>query len=313
VPWDTRIRRRLKLRELDILMAVIEAGGMRKAADHLHMSQPAVSRAIADLERTLGVTLLDRGSQGVEPTVYGRALLDCGVAVFDDLRQGLRSIEFLADPTVGEIRIGSNEALIAGLLPAVFSRLRRQHPGVSIHIMPVAIPARQRNELSERKVDVIVGRITSSIGEDITADVLFHERTFVVAGLQSKWARRRKIELAELANEPWSLPSPDTLIGSLIADAFRASGMRFPPRGAAMGTLHLFNALLASEPFLAVVPGSLLQFGATPPLKVLPVNLPIPAWPVGIMTLKNRTLTPVVTSFIDCAREVVKPLAHSKR
>jgi hypothetical protein len=79
-----------------------------------------------------------------------------------------------------------------------------------------------------------------------------------------------------------------------------------------MGTLHLFNALLASESFLAVVPGSLLQFGATPPLKVLPVQLPIPAWPVGIMTLKKRTLTPVAKLFIDRTREVVKPLATAK-
>lgn len=310
--WDPRIRGRLKLRELDILMAVVQMGGMRKAADKLHISQPAVSRAIADLERTLGVILLDRGPQGVEPTVYGRALLDCGVAVFDDLRRGIRNIEFLADPTVGEIRIGSNETLIAGLLPAVFSRLRRQHPGICLHVTPVAIPSRQHNELRERRVDMIVGRIEPSIEEDIAADVLYHERTFLVAGLRSKWARRRKIELAELEHEPWSLPSPDTLIGSLIADAFRACGMRFPPRGAAMGTLHLFNALLASESFLAVVPGSLLQFGATPPLKVLPVQLPIPAWPVGIMTLKNRTLTPVAKLFIDRTREVVKPLATAK-
>jgi len=312
MPWDTRIKRRLKLRELDILMAVVQMGGMRRAADHLHISQPAVSRAIADLERTLGVTLLDRGPQGVEPTVYGRALLDCGVAVFDDLRQGVRSIEFLADPTVGEVRIGSNESLIAGLLPAAFGRLRRQHPGIAIHVTPVAVTSQQRDALRERRMDIIVGRITPSMEEDVAADVLFYERMFVVAGLQSKWARRRKIELAELADEPWSLPSPDTLIGSLIAEAFRASGMRFPPRGAAMGTLHLFTVLLEKEPFLAIVPGSLLQFGAPPPLKVLPVNLQIPAWPVGIMTLKNRTLTPVVRLFTDCLREMARPLMGDK-
>jgi len=97
---------------------------MRKAADYLHMSQPAVSKAIVNLEHTLGVILLDRSPHGVEPTQYGRALLDCGMAVFDDLRLGIKNIEFLADPTVGEIRIGSNEALSAGLLPAVFGRLR---------------------------------------------------------------------------------------------------------------------------------------------------------------------------------------------
>src|SRR5262245_18528274 len=174
-------------------MAVVQMGGMRRAADHLHMSQPAVSRAIADLERTLGVTLLDRGPRGVEPTVYVRTLLDCGLAVFDDLRQGVRGIAFLADPPVGEIRIGSNEALIAGLRPAIFGRLRREHPGISLHVMPVAIPSRQRNELRERRVDMILRRIAPSIEDEFAADVLFHERSFVVAGLHSKWARRRKV------------------------------------------------------------------------------------------------------------------------
>jgi DNA-binding transcriptional LysR family regulator len=293
------------------LMAVVQMGGMRKAAGHLHISQPAVSKAIADLEHTLGVTLLDRGPHGVEPTPYGRALLDCGKAVFDDLHQGIRNIEFLADPTAGEIRIGSNETLIAGFLPAVFGRLRRQHPGIVVHVTPIAAPTEQQHELRERKVDLIVGRIPPSIEEGVVADILFHERIFVVAGRQSKWASRRKIELAELADEPWTLPSPDTLIGSLVADAFRANGMRFPPKGAAMGTLHLFSALVASEPFLGIVPGSLLRFGATP-FTVLPVELAIPAWPVAIMTIKNRTISPVAKLFIENAREVAKPLVSAK-
>src|SRR5262245_47225324 len=223
MPGESLIRRRLKLRELDILMTVARMRGMRKAAGHLHMSQPAISKAIADLERTLGVTLLDRGPHGVEPTAYGRALLDCGMAVFDDLRQGIRNIEFLADPTVGEIRIGSNETLIAGLLPAVFGRLRRQHPGIAVHVTPIPTSVEQQHELRERKVDLIVGRIPASVDENVAAEVLFNERTFVVAGPKNRWARRRKIELAELADEPWSLPSPDTPLGSLVSVAFRVN------------------------------------------------------------------------------------------
>ena len=132
----------------------------------------------------------------------------------------------------------------------------------------------------------------------------------VVAGLQNKWARRRKIDLAELADEPWSMPPPETPFGSLVANAFRASGMKFPPKGVAFGTTHLNCALLASGPFVSIFPGSLLRLGTNlPPLKILPVELPIPPWPVGLMTLKNRTLSPVVQLFIDRAREVVKPLA----
>ena len=98
---EQQIERRIKLRDLRILRTVVEAGSMGKASESLSVSQPAVSKAIAALERSLGVRLLDRTPQGVEPTNYGRVLVDCGVAVFDDLRQGLKQIELLSDPTGG--------------------------------------------------------------------------------------------------------------------------------------------------------------------------------------------------------------------
>ena len=104
---SVRIERRMKLHNLHVLMTVVKARSMGKAAERLNTVQPAISRSIAELEDALGVRLLDRHRQGVEPTNYGRALLDCSVSVFDDLRQGLKNIEFLADPEAGEVRVGS--------------------------------------------------------------------------------------------------------------------------------------------------------------------------------------------------------------
>jgi DNA-binding transcriptional LysR family regulator len=305
-----RIGRRLKLHDLHVLMAVVQTGSMSKAAVLLNTGQPAISRSIADLEHTIGMRLLDRSRQGVEPTAYGRALLDGGVAVFDDLRRAVKKIEFLADPTVGEIRVGSNEAIVGGLLPTVFGRLRRQYPGIAIHVTTLGTTSQRYRELRERKVDLVLGRMADSIEDDIATEVLFYDRMFVVAGLKNKWARRRKIDLAELTDEPWTVPPPETPFGSLVAAALRASGMKFPPKGVAFGTTHLNCALLATAPFVSIFPGSLLRLGTNlPPLKILPVKLPIPPWPVGIMTLKDRTLSPVAELFIDRAREVVKPLA----
>ena len=71
--------RRLKLRDLRILQAVAEHGSMAKAAEHLAISHPVISKAIAELEHTLGVQLFDRNARGVEPTIYGRELLKCGI------------------------------------------------------------------------------------------------------------------------------------------------------------------------------------------------------------------------------------------
>lgn len=316
MPRADRIERRIKLRDLHALMTVAQAGSMGKGAQLLHTSQPAVSRSIADLEHAVGQRLLDRSRRGVELTKYGRALLDCGSAMFDDLRQGLRQLEYLADPTVGEIRVGGTEAVIAGLLATVYERLRRQYPRIAIHVTQVPVISQQVSELRERKVDLIVGRIGRSIEAeaDIAAEVLFHDRTFIVAGPQNKWSRRRKIKLADLADEPWALSPPDTIIGSLLAEAFRASGLDPQRKSLATGSIHLQTALLASGSFLVVLPGSVLHYSKNlPPLKVLPVDLPVPAWPFGIMALKNRPVSPAVQLFIDCAREVVRPLAKLTR
>src|SRR5262245_37821002 len=133
--WDHRVGNRLKLRDLNILLAVAEAGSMAKAATRLAISQPAISRAIADMEHTLGVRLFDRSRQGIEPTRFGQALLKRGLAVFDELKQGLQDLEFLSDPGAGELRIGASAALSEGIVSAVVGRLSRQYPRVVYQIV----------------------------------------------------------------------------------------------------------------------------------------------------------------------------------
>jgi DNA-binding transcriptional LysR family regulator len=223
----------------------------------------------------------------------------------------VKTIDFLADPATGEIRIGGNEAIIAGLLPTVFSQLRRRHPGIAIHVDQLATIEQQYARLRARNLDLVLARTAPRIDEDIAAETLFHERTFVVAGRKNPWTRRRKIDFAELASEPWALPPHDTMVESIFSEAFRAKGLAYPSRGVAFGAIHLHIALVANGPFLAMWPGSVLRFGVNRQLfKVLPVDLPVPPWPVGVMTLKNRTVSPVVQLFIACAREVAKALAR---
>src|SRR5262249_61977724 len=99
--WTDRIGRRIKLRDLHILLAVAQSGTMSRAADQLSISHPVVSKTISDLEHTLGVRLLDRTSAGAEPTAYGRALLSCSTTVFDELRRGGPGGSFLVQPPCG--------------------------------------------------------------------------------------------------------------------------------------------------------------------------------------------------------------------
>src|ERR671926_394748 len=132
--WTDRVGRRLKLRDLHIVMAVSKIASMGRAATDLAISQPSISKAIADVEHAVGLRLFDRGPRGIEPTIYGRALLRCSVAVFDELRQGVKELEYLIDPSAGELRIGCTETLAAGFVSAAFARLSRAYPRLSFQL-----------------------------------------------------------------------------------------------------------------------------------------------------------------------------------
>src|SRR5204862_6923604 len=155
--WTDRVGRRVKIRDLHVLLAVAQSGSMVRAADHLAISQPVISKTISDLEHALGVRLLDRTSQGIEPTPYGRAFIDCGVAVFDELRRGVQHIEFLSDPTQGELRIGGAGPLADELIPAAVARLANRHPRIQFRITESDTPTLCRS-LRERKLDLVIGR-----------------------------------------------------------------------------------------------------------------------------------------------------------
>jgi DNA-binding transcriptional LysR family regulator len=308
------IVRRVKLRQLNILIAIAKWGSMARAAENLAISQPVVSKAIAELESTLGVRLFDRSNQGVEPTIYGRALLKQSIGVFDELRTGVSQIEFLADPTAGELRIGTSEAIAAGLLSAVIDPLMRQYPGIAPHVIQADTVTLQNRDLRGRNIDLIIGRVPrAGAAEDTETEILFNERPFVVAGAENRLLGRRKIELAELINEPWCLPPPESLPGTVVTELFRAHGLDFPCRTVTALSIHLQLALLATGRFFAIMPSAMLRFSAKRlSLKILPISLIVQPWPVGIITLKNRTLNPVAELFIDRARKVTKPLVNEK-
>lgn len=308
-----RIGLRVKLHDLHVLMAVVQAGNMSKAAALLNTTQPAVSRSIAELERTIGVRLLDRSSQGVEVTEYGQILLDGGTAVFDDLRQAVKNIKFLADPTAGEVSIGCNHFIAGSFVSAVIQRLSRQYPRIVFHLVTAQAESLQR-ELSERNVDfLIAARWGSPMDERLEFEPLFDDQYVIVAGAQNPWTRRRKIELAELANEPWVLPPPHSVVASLALEAFRASGLDYPRTIVVTESPQARFNLPATGSYLTMLSASALRFSTRRmQIKALPVQLPMAPVPNGIVTLKNRTLSSVARLFIKHAREVAKLLAKPK-
>ena len=311
--WHERIRSRLKLRELHTLEAVVQSGSMAKAAGYLGLSQSAVSKSITEMEHTLGVPLLDRTSRGVEPTAYARILLKRSVAIFDELSQGLKEIDYLTDPTSGELRIGTTEPMTA-IVATVIDRLSRQYPRMTFHVMVSGAMTSLLSELRERNLDLAILRMAGpNPGKDLKGEILFHDPLVVMTGQNDPWVRRRNIELSDLVDEPWILPPPNISVGQLVAEAFRARGLAVPRSSVITSSVHMRHNMLVTGRSLAMPPSAMLQFPTyRGSLKALPIELPETRRPIGLVTLKKRDLSPVAKLFINCVREVVKPLANKK-
>jgi DNA-binding transcriptional LysR family regulator len=303
--WTDRIGRRVKLRDLHIALAVAEAGSMTRAAEDLAVSYPVVSKTILELEHTLGVKLFDRSISGVEPTHYGRALLKSGVAVFDEMRKGLQQIEFIKQPDAGELRIGSSIVTDAGLLPAIIERFSQDYPRAVIDVLPENIAIQQYDNLRDRKVELVFGRLPTMTERDLVAEPLLDEPNVVVAGSESRWAKRRNLRFADLIGEPWVLAQPGSLARSLHEEVFRKNGLEPPSATVVTVSLHLYMRLIETGRWLGLVPASVMRFGSKRMhLKVLPVKVLSPPAPVGLIRVKDRTLTPLAERFVECARKV---------
>jgi DNA-binding transcriptional LysR family regulator len=323
VNWESRIGRRVRLRDLHILFTIVQCGGIAKAASSLGISQPAVSEAVAGLEHAIGARLLDRSRRGTVPTVYADALLRRGRIAFDELRQAVSEIESLSDPSTGEVRIACAESLSASILPPIIEGFRRQYPGVTLQVdqvgSPSIVPALGLPELRERRVDLVLARLATphlqeDLHDDVDVEILLNDRMVLAVGMQHPLARRRRVALAELANEPWILPPADSLNHKVVAEAFRSRGLAMPKVVLVSYSVHLRHRLLTTDRFVtAYASTNLRPDGQKLPLKILPVELPRRPWPVAIVTLKNRTPSPTVQRFIDHARVFSKSIASKVR
>jgi DNA-binding transcriptional LysR family regulator len=304
------VSRQLKLRQLRILVETAQRGSMVKAGEHLGISQPVVSKAISDLEHALGVPLLDRLPQGVEPTLYGRALIKRSVAMFDDLRSSVSEIESLSDPLAGELRIGAYEGTSAGLLPVIIGRLGESHPRISFDVV-LADPATLKDrDLRGRRVDLVISNVTAELlitEDEFETTVLQPSPQHLVCAKSSHWASRKTIAISELVSERWILPKTDHPVRIALTDTFRAEGLLAPAPVVTVGSPNITAALVLQFGYLGVVGDIVLR---TSPLSAqlhrLPISLPLHnSLKVGIVTLRDRTLSPAAKLFIATARQVV--------
>jgi DNA-binding transcriptional LysR family regulator len=215
-----RINRRLKVRDLHMIEAIASRGSMARAAEDMGLSQPAISKAISDLEHDLGVAVFDRNTRGVQLTESGQVLLRRGRVILDELQHGLDEIENISDPTTGFVRVGVSLAQSL-FISAVVERTSRRYPKIKFSVV-MSDPLRLINALRDRELDFAICRAQMAEHEsDLKAEVLFQDRIEVVVASNHPLARRRKLTLSDLMEERWALAAPDTYLGELVKSAFR--------------------------------------------------------------------------------------------
>jgi DNA-binding transcriptional LysR family regulator len=300
-----RVGRRLKLRDLKSFRTVVEAGSMAKAAVILGVSQPAISKSIAELERTLGVTLLDRTPRGIALTPAGAPLLKRVISIFDDVRLALEEIEHLQDPTQGVLRIGAPEPLLY-FLTTIIDRLVARHPNMRFDVT-IGDTSLLLEKLRGRDLDIAFTRIAGdAAGTEFETEYLYDDPLVVAAGSTSPWSRRRRIDLAHLTDEPWVLSPPDTLLGQFAYEVFGSRGLTMPRAAVVTRSVQMRVNLVATGRYLSLLPQAMIQaHRGRDVLKALKIDLAETKRPVGLVRLKGRTIGRIADIFVAQARTVI--------
>lgn len=309
--FDDALIRRVKLRELRVLLAAAQCRSLVKAAENLGMTQPAASKAISDLEDTLRVRLFDRTHAGVVPTAQGKIVLQRALNILDEIKLTREELDDFANPGAGTFVLGCAHAVSVGLVPHVLDDLCKDHPRVRCQVLETD-PEQIVTVLRKREIDIVLARPPVEDAADLQFEKLYDEKLFVVAGAHHSLASRRRISRDELAAQRWILPARDTAVGRLTEAMFLKQGIRLPDPNIVSNSIQVTTSLLHSGRFLALLPVSVLAFH---PMRISFRVLPLPdiqtraSGPVGILTVRHRDLVPAARLFSDYARKAAAFLA----
>ncbi len=310
--WDDRIGRRLRLKDLHTLQTVAEVGSMAKASEHLALSQPAISKAVSEMERVLSVPLLDRSARGVELTEFGRLLVERARVIFDEIREGVSDIEHLSDPTRGTVRIGATEP-VTGIVSQIISRLARKYPRISHDVMISDLDT-LLGALRERTRDVVVTRWTPPPeADDLAVQELFKSPLAVMAARDHPLLQRKKLRVGDLMEEKWTLAPSGSFLGRVVVDLFHRRKLPLPPTIATSMSVNMRLSLVASGGFLTVLPRLMLRYPSHKAwLRALDVDLSDSSQPIVYITLKRRRSGGALRLFEQATIDICKTMAESK-
>ena len=286
----------MELDNLKAFLAVAETGSFSLAADHLHLTQPAVSKRIAQLEQQLDARLFDRIGRTVRLTDTGQTLAERANAILQQVEDTERAIRNLTGDTRGQLSLATSHHVGLWRLPDVLKRFIDQHPGVTLdlHFMDSEV-AHERILQGELEMAIITLAPTGH--ERLVAEPVWRDRLVFVCAREHDLSHRRGITLGDLAAYPAILPDMSTFTGRIVKGMFEDHGLRLTV-GMSTNYLETIKMLIGVGLGWSVLPETMVDGDVT----VLEIDARIERT-LGVIHHVNRTLSNAGVAFIELLRE----------
>jgi len=299
---DMNFGYRMELRDLEYFAVVAEHAHLGRAAAALGLSQPALSKSLRRLESALQTKLVKRTVKGVELTLEGATLLTRVSELRVSLQNVAREINEVGEGRVGRLRVGAGFAISEQFLSTAFATLLKDSPRSSLQITmsdnDVMIPALRNGEL-----DLIINYHPPRLPEGLVFEHLFDDRYVISAAADHPLAKKRRVTVADLANERWALSEPTLLPQQRLNEVFRDHGLPPPKialesRSAALRLRTVVSSGLLDFTSEAVIRQVQRDFAVTT-LQVPELSM---RRPVGAIRRKETYLPPIVQRMLDTLR-----------
>ena len=311
---DWYVRAGMKLRHLQILVALDDLGRTSKVAALFNVSQPAISKALGELQTGLSTRLFERTASGLVPTQSGESLIRHARTLLATLREAGEELHAIAHDAPGKVRIGALPASAASLLPAGLKHLKLLSPATTVFVREGTMDTLLQ-ELRGGGLEIVVGTLPmqkSSGGLD--EEELYGDRTRLVVRPQHPLLRRRTLQWPDMARYPWVLPPVDSLLHDSLMDTCRRNGMPAPVNVVETLSVSVIREYLATCDAIASLPESLaLRLASQKVIAVLPLDLPLLVRPVGMIWLRSKTQTSSTKLFMECMRTVAAEVARPEQ
>ncbi|WP_027867609.1 LysR family transcriptional regulator [Massilia alkalitolerans] len=287
------LKARLKTRQLLLLIALDDYRNIHRAAEELHMTQPAASKQIKDLEEMLEVRLFERLPRGMEPTIYGETMIRHARMALTSLALAHDDLVALKAGLSGQVEVGVIMSPAMALLPRAIARIKEQAPllRIGVHLEPSNVLL---DKLQRGTLDFMIGRILEKEDSSgLVYEELTEEPACAVVRPGHALLEARDLRLEDIADQPWILPPPGSILRHRFDMMFRRAGLQPPVNVVDTTALLLITTLLQQTDSLHVMPQEVAQYYASlNVMRILPIELPCKMDAFGIIRQQDHLLSP---------------------